>query len=209
MKENPVSRIRIRTCVAVLVAAAVLTYAVSSDAIGRSDGPLHNLQFGGGPQFAIAYGLYHPGQSADFGAYVVNNASEPVTLVSASLIPVAGRPAGHLEHLAVAVGHNGVTFARGWPPGIPVTKFRGASLRPGQSNIIFGFNARELGLSYMTAGIRITYRFEGKTSTVTAWSAATACVVRDHLDPRLADVRLADCRRKSEIAKEATERLSN
>jgi hypothetical protein len=204
-----VLRIRVGVRVAALVAAAVVVYQVSGCGTSGSAGPLQNLQSAGGPQFAIAYGLYHPGQSADFAAFVVNTGSGPVTLMSASLVPIPGHPAGRLVHLGVAVGHNAVAFARGWPPGIPVTKFRGASLRPGQSNIIFGFNALDLGRTYMAAGIRITYRFDDQIGTVTAWSAATACVISAHADSALANSRLADCRRLSEVAQKATERLSN
>jgi hypothetical protein len=197
-------RVRAGVGVGALVAAAVVVYQLPGCGTGGSDGPLQNLQSAGGPQFAIAYGLYHPGQSADFAAFVVNTGSGPVTLISASLVPIPGRPAGRLVHLGVAVGHNAVAFARGWPPGIPVTPFRGASLRSGQSNIIFGFSARDPGRTYMAVGITITYSYNGQTSTVTAWSAATACVVST-----FTDASLAGCRRQSLIAKKATARLAN
>jgi hypothetical protein len=193
----------------VLIVAAVMACQLTGCGSGGSVGPLQNLQYDGGPQFAIAYGLLHPGQSADVAAFVVNTGSGPVTLISASLVPIPGRPSGRLVHLAVAVGHNGVAFARDWPPGIAVTRFRGARLGPGQSNIIFGFRAPDVNGTYMAAGVTITYRYGNRIGAVTAWSAATACVIRAHVDASVANASLANCRRLSQVAKNATQRLAN
>jgi hypothetical protein len=56
----------------------------------------------------------------------------------------------------------------------------------------------------MAAGIAITYSYAGRTGTVTAWSAATACAVGTYSNSSL-----ANCRRQSQAAKKATERLAN
>jgi len=148
-----------------------------------------------------------PGQIADFAAYVVNSGPGPVTLISASLVPIAGHPAGPLVRLALGAHHDGVAAERGWPPGIPIIGFKGARLPKGQSNIIFGFKVPDLGRTYMAAGIRITYRYQGQTYTVTAWSAATACVVSASVF-RGGTGALARCKRQSQIAKNATQQLA-
>ncbi|GEM_PF-2341504 len=46
----------------------------------------------------------------------------------------------------------------------------------GESSVIFGFAGTRAGEDYMTAGLRIIYRYHGQLYTVLAWSAAVACV---------------------------------
>lgn len=189
---------------AAILAAVIALSAITGCGLTGSAGPLQNLTTGGQPQFTIAWAAYIPGQTADFAAYVVNSGSGPVTLISASLVPIVGHPAGHLTRLAVGARHDTVAAERGWPPGIPIIPFRSARLPKGQSNIIFGFTVPDVGRTYMAAGITITYRYRGQTYTVTAWSAATACVVSE-----FTNAGGADCARQSEIAKNATQRLAS
>jgi hypothetical protein len=79
---------------------------------------------GGGPSYVCGGGSLqiHPGVSADFTAFVVNPLSRPVTLISASVVPVAAtRPTGRLGHVAVGLTHNIVANFHGWPvPQFPI-----------------------------------------------------------------------------------------
>lgn len=146
-----------------------------------------------------------PGQPAEMTAYLVNSApgQDPVTLVSASLIPISGHPTGRLVGLAVARDHDGVAAARGWPPrGVPFRAFPGALLPRGQSNIIFGFEGAQAGRDYMTAGLKIAYRYHGQLYTVLSWSSAVTCVTPDR------NASMSACERASEVAKRATEQMA-
>ncbi len=57
-----------------------------------SDGPVKNLTEGGQPQFGGAWTAANAGQPGDFTAFVVNTARAPLSVVSASLIPIGGHP---------------------------------------------------------------------------------------------------------------------
>lgn len=137
------------------------------------------------------------GQSADFTTFVVNTAKDTVTLVSAQLIPVPGHRSGQLVYLAVGLRHDGVAAARGWPPGVPIEGFKGTRLPRGQTSVIFGFRARADGAWY-AAGIKITYKYQGTTYQMGAWSASVACVAL--LDSR--------CHHLMHVARRGTEKLA-
>lgn len=53
----------------------------------------------------------------------------------------------------------------------------GARIGPGESRLVFGISGQRLGRSYAVAGLKITYRYEGRSFTAIAWSAALVCVV--------------------------------
>lgn len=120
----------------------------------------------------------HPGEPADFTAFVVNPLKTPVTLVSAALVPVTGtRPTGQLVHVAIATTVNMIAADSGWPPPrFPIRELRGARIGHGQANIVFAFTGRVPGTNYSAAGLRIRYRYQGQGYSVIAWSAAVACV---------------------------------
>jgi hypothetical protein len=196
-------RSRIRAiCVPVMAAWLILVAMTGCGLLGSHSGPLQTLTDGGQPSFGVGWGLDRPGQSADFTAFVFNHSHEPVTLVSATLIPIPGHPAGQLVHEAVALHHDGVAAAGGWPPGVPTTSFKGARLPYGQSNIIFGFRGARAGHDYMAAGLRITYRYHGKLYTTPAWSAAVACVTRDLNES------MTPCKRTAQAANQATQKIA-
>jgi hypothetical protein len=156
----------------------------------------------GQPNFAVIWSLAHPGQSDAMTAFVVNDGPGSVTLVSASLIPISGHPAGRLIHLAIS--RDGAAGARGWPPpGTPITPFTGAQIPVGQSNIIFGVEGPVAGRAYLTAGLNVVYRYWGRLYTTTAWSASTDCV--ENVFTNTEDTRCDDL---SEIARHATEKLA-
>jgi hypothetical protein len=173
------SRSTRRRYVAVAVAAGLTGLCGCG---GSSDGPLMGLAQGGQP-IVDAGGLpVTPGQSADFTAFVVNKTHTPVTLMSASVIPVGGSPGypiGHLIHLAVSLDKSFPGADRGWPPsgGIKWEPLRGAKVGFGQADIIFGISGKALFRNYVVAGLRITYLFQGQSYSVTAWSVGVACVI--------------------------------
>jgi hypothetical protein len=96
----------------------------------------------------------HPGESADFTAFVVNPLTTPVTLISATVVPVTGtRPTGQLVHLGISEDNGMVAAADGWPLTVPpIRKLVGARIGHGQSNIIFGWPALSPVLSGMSLG---------------------------------------------------------
>lgn len=151
-----------------------------------SVGPLQSLS-SGGPLQSLSKDGQHvvdaggsevtPGESADTTAVVVNDAAAPVTLVSASLLPVSGHPVGHLTGAAVVVGNNFLGGGHGWPPDVPVRPFTGAILHHGRNHIVLGMSGPAAGRVYVAAGLKITYRYRGALSTMTAWAVVSACVV--------------------------------
>jgi hypothetical protein len=166
---------RIRLCSAMMVLIASLASACDSRSGG---GPLTTLLSGGQPVFAVAAISTLPGQAADMTASGSNSAPGQVTLVSATLMPVAGQPAGRLSHVAVGTLRGYVAAARGRPPGVTVRPLPGAVLPQGQSNIIFGFAGNHDGGVYITTGLKVVYRYHGQIFTVDALSAAANCVVK-------------------------------
>jgi hypothetical protein len=151
-----------------------------------SGGPLQTLMFGGQPSVDLGGLEVHPGQSADFTAFVVNPLNSPVTLLSATVVPVTGtRPTGRLVHLGIGEGNGMIASAAGWPvPAFTMRQFAGARIGHGQSNIIFGMTGWTVGTNYTAAGLKIRYRYQGQVYSVIAWSAAVACVARIFTGPR-------------------------
>jgi hypothetical protein len=185
------------------LAVALVLLAPAGCGSGQSGGPLGNVTQGGQPNFAVSGGTTSPGQSNDATVYLVNSAQDPVTLVSASLIPIKGHPAGRLVLLKVSAKGQGVS-ARGWPiPSISARPFRRARLHHGESAIIFGFAGTRAGQDYMTAGLRVVYRYHGQLYTVLAWSASVACVSSNW---RTGDV--TACNREGDVVRRATEQLA-
>lgn len=145
-----------------------------------SPGPLQTLTLGGQPTVDGASLEVHPGVPAVFTAFVFNPLNTPVTLLSASVVPVTGlRPTGQLVHVAIATTNGMIAAAHGWPqPQFPIRKLPGARIGHGQSNIIFAIIGRVSRTNYSAAGLKISYRYEGQTYSVVAWSAAVACVTK-------------------------------
>jgi hypothetical protein len=188
--------------VSVMAASLVLVAMTGCGLLGAHSGPLQTLAAGGQPDFGVGWALDGPGQSADFTAFVFNHTHSPVTLVSARLIPIPGRPGGRLVHEAVALHHDGISGAGGWPPRIPMEPFRGARLPYGQSNIVFGLEGARAGRDYLAAGLRITYRYHGKLYTTPAWAASADCVTRDLNES------MTPCERAGQTANQATQKLA-
>lgn len=161
------------------VVAVVAVGLVGGCGAGQQ-GPLRPVMVAGGSRPVVVAGgsLVTPGQPAVATAYVDNHSAVPVTLVSASVITVPGFPAGRLRHVAVAVAHNSVQGGHGWPPsGVALRPLRGARLGRGETGIVLGISGPRAGRDYVVAGLRITYRYEGKLYSMSAWVATVACVV--------------------------------
>src|ERR1022692_3785325 len=185
------------------LAVAFVLLTVAACGSGKAGGPLRTVTAGAQPGFAVESGLTSPDLSVDATAYVVNSAPDPVTLVSASLIPIPGHQAGRLVLLRFSADGDG-GGGRGWPvPGLSAGPFRGARVRHGESSVIFGFAGTRPGVNYMTAGLRTVYRYHGRLYTGIAWSAAAACVSPDW---RTGD--LAACGRAEDVVRRATEHLA-
>ncbi|MGO8958965.1 MAG: hypothetical protein ACLQFR_16575 [Streptosporangiaceae bacterium] len=139
-------------------------------------GPLQSFNVKGQPIVTDASFQVMPGQPVDATTYVINSSRDPVTLVSASVVPVSGFPTATLSHLAVDTTLHLIGAGRNWPPPVPVRPFAGAKLSHGESRITFAITGRRTGVSYATAGLKITYTYHGQVYSVTAWSAVLACV---------------------------------
>lgn len=168
------------TTVLALACAIAVAGSLISGCVTVPAGPLQTLTEQGQPVVGAGGVPVAPGQPVDGTALVVNTSRQPVTLVSASVVPVPGYRAGLLVHLGVDASVDIVTPGINWPPGVPVTRFSGAKLPAGESRIIFGFTGNQAGRNYAAAGIRITYTYQGRDLTVTAWSGIMACVTRSH-----------------------------
>jgi hypothetical protein len=161
------------------LAAAVITLGLLSSACSSSAaaGPVQALSQGGQPTVDGGSVQVRPGQSADFTAFVFNPLRSPVTLLSATIVPVTGyAPTGKLAHVAISTTNGMVGADGGWP----ITHFPDRPLGPvghGQHNIVFGITGTAVGY-YYAAGLKIRYRYQGKIYYVTAWSAVIACVAR-------------------------------
>jgi hypothetical protein len=167
---------------------------------GSTAGGLRTLLMHGKP--AVSSGSVTPGQPAEFTAYVDNPAGHPVTLLSASLIPIAGHPAGRLAAVAVSQRRGMIGFARGWPPDSPVVPFSGARIGHGPADVVFAMAGARPGTNYMAAGLSIVYRFRGHRHTLRAYSASVACVSRK------AGGATAACSAAARQARQATQRLA-
>jgi hypothetical protein len=175
-----------RTRWAALAALLIVPGLLAGCSGGDAAGPLQTLMSGGQPTVDGAGVEIHPGESADFTAFVVNSLNSPVTLISASVVPVTGtRPTGQLVHLGISKGHDMAAATNGWPlPNLPTRQLAGARIGHGQSNIIFGITGWMVGTNYTVAGLKVRYRYRGQVYSVVAWSAAVACVARVFTGPR-------------------------
>jgi hypothetical protein len=162
--------------------AAAMTFVamvagISLSGCANGSGPVQSISEQGRPVVDNAGAPVLPGQPVDGTAAIVNTGSQPVTLLSAALVPVPGYRAGVLSHLAVGTTHDMVTPGRGWPPGIPVRPFAGAKIAHGQADVIFGMTGAEVNKDYAVAGIRIMYRANGQDYSVVAWFGLEGCVI--------------------------------
>ena len=141
---------------------------------------MQTLTFAGQPTVDAGSLEVHPGVPADFTAFVFNPLKTPVTLLSASVVPVTGtRPTGRLVHVAIATTNGMIAADSGWPPRrFPIRKLPGARIGHGQANIIFAMIGRVPGTNYSAAGLTIRYRYHGQVYSVIAWTAAVACVTK-------------------------------
>jgi hypothetical protein len=201
-----------RAIVISLVCAALAAVAAFLIILRVTEGgPLTTITLGGKPDFSVDGGFFYPGQAADFGIWVIDTARDPVTLVSASLIPISGHPAGRLAFLAVSLQRGSLLVGgHGLPPihDYPTRPFRGARLRHGYNTVVFGFAGNRIGGFDMVAGLRITYRYHGQLYTMSAWSASTACVIRNGRLGSWKGGSRNPCMRAENIDRRATERLA-
>jgi hypothetical protein len=170
----------------------------------RSDDYLRSLTAGGRPVVTGGVVAVSPGQPADATAYIFNPSRLPATIISATLVKVAGYLAGQLSHVAVDANRNYIGAGRGWPPGVAILPLGSARIPHGQSGIVFGITGELIGRHYVAAGLRITYRSAGNhVGTFIAWSSIVACVMKPgviHLSH--------SCTKTGQRAETATERMA-
>lgn len=171
----PLRAARSVAAIALAVVCAAGASVLAGCGAGQA-GPLRTVASDGQPIIGVGTLSLEPGQSADTTAYVTNSSDAPVTLVSASVVPVPGFAAGRLTHLAIATGRGAPGIILGWPPGVPVGPFAGATLRHGESKLVFAISGQRVGVDYAAAGIAVVYRYQGRVYRMTAWSGDLACV---------------------------------
>lgn len=162
-----------------LALSAVPGWLAGCSGSGPGNGPLQALSAGGQPIVDGAQVDVHPGRPADFTAFVFNPLTSPVTLVSASVVPVPGSsPTARLVHTGIATTRGFAGSDDGWPPPhVAIRPLAGGQIGHGQSDILFGIVGDTAGRGYSVAGLKIRYRYQGQTYDVFAPSAAVACVV--------------------------------
>jgi hypothetical protein len=175
-----------------LLAAAIATWVVFRPG---GAGPLRTLTSGGQPLVNEAGGRARPGRNITATAYVFNSSHDPVTLLSATAVPVPGQRAGHLAHVAVDTSKDVIGSGRGWPPGVPVRPLPGSRQGYGQTGIVFGITGSGPGF-WVVAGLRLTYRWHGRVYSVIAWSVNDACIG------------IRDCDRRGRLAQLRTQKLA-
>jgi hypothetical protein len=175
----------------ILAAVAAVTVIATQSPAGANV-----INNGGG----LFYGgnVTPPGLVADFPMEVENTDSAPVTLESATLVPLPGYPIPRLVHLGVLVEHQGLlTSAVGWPvwkahspsstwqlrqlPGYVVLPWK---IRQGDRQrfgplpdmIEYGVLGAKSDTDYWVAGLRITYKLGANTYTQTLYDGAANCV---------------------------------
>jgi hypothetical protein len=160
-----------RRAVGLVCAILVLVIAVRACGGGNDGNGGFQLNQPGG---LVGSGYYTgPGVPADFSGFV-GASSAPVTLLSATLLPIPGFPVPRLVHLGVyqIKKHGDITLANYWPPQIlfdiagppyvvPVSAFRGYRLSAGRHPLLlifYSFVGTRPGVAYFAAGLRITYQ---------------------------------------------------
>ena len=124
-----------------------------------------------------------------FDVFVVNSSDHPLTITSANIIAVPGHPAPTLMHVGLERGKNLVGVQDQWPPsGVPVKDLIDSSLPPGRSAIAVAVTGRDVGITYATAGVVLSYRDGKDSANGPAWGGAVTCVVdNDHAARRCGD----------------------
>jgi hypothetical protein len=198
-----------RTAIVISLACMALTAVAAVFVILRvtEGGPLRGEMLGGQPDFSVEGGMTSPGQVTDFGIWVFNTAHDPLTLVSASLIPVRGHPTARLAVLKVDLRSGGLIVG-GRGSGVPTAPFRGARLHRGRNEILFGVAGDRIGGFYMVAGLYVTYRYHGQLYTMNAWSATTLCVVGNRQGASWTDAAGRRCTQAENIDQHATEQMA-
>jgi hypothetical protein len=173
----------------------VITVAITLVLVRHAVGGAGVLTNGGG----VSYGgtTTPPGLVVDFPLYVENTGSVPVTLESATLVPVPGFPAPRLVHLGVLAEHNNLlSSALGWPVWKAMSpssgtwqlrSFRGyvvlpwatrqrRHLGPMPDMVEYGILGTRVNTDYWAAGLRITYLMGGSTYTQTLYQGGADCI---------------------------------
>jgi hypothetical protein len=122
---------------ACVVIAVVITLLVQRS--GSGAGPLSALSRQGQPVIDSSGTPVKPGQEQDATAFVFNSAHDPVTLLSASMVPVRHQPAAKLAHAAVYRNHGyDAGGASSWPPqDSRIRPLHGTAIEHGQAGILF------------------------------------------------------------------------
>lgn len=178
------------TSLARLAALAVVLAAVTACSAGNGGRPLTN---GGG--LSLGEAATEPGQITDFPVMVENTGSNPVTLMSVQLIALPGYPAPKIVRTGVLAEHRELmTSDHGWPihrmPPLQgtwrTTPVRGFVVQPWTQArkrgplpdmIEVGVVGSKPGVSYLMAGLLVTYLLGGRTYTQSIFTGGDACVV--------------------------------
>jgi hypothetical protein len=182
-----------------LVLAVAVAVAVASTGDDRSQ-PLTN----GSPRGKTYDGgiVIRPGQVADFPVVVENTGPAPVTLMKARLIPLPGSREPRLVHVGVLREHYDLlTAARGWPIAkdqaldsqsapswameplhgyvvLPWSTRKRRRLGPLPDMIEYGVLGSRADTEYAVAGLRVTYRLNGKSYTQDLYAGGEDCILK-------------------------------
>jgi hypothetical protein len=169
---------RVRRCLLALIAVIVVLAGAVGCGSSQPAGPVQMTMIGGQPAYDFGGGVVSPGQTEDGEADVVNSGHDPVTITAVTVIDLPGWQPGDLLRVAIATTGAGVAGARGWPPPVPEKAAIGGTLPHGLNQITYGIAGNRVGQYYAIAGVKITYRYQGSTYSMLAWTALVACVAK-------------------------------
>ena len=168
-----------------IAAAAILLVGGAVGCSGSSaSGPA--IQPGAASMSGLAL---NPATLGVFTAYITATDAQPIMLEKITLLPLPGFRLPHLENAALLEGGTYSARTLTWPPsGAHVRPLAGAVVWPAARQggappeVIYALSADGLG-AYATAGLRLEYRFGGRTAYVVIRDAVFLWYFARHLSP--------------------------
>lgn len=188
-----------------LSAAAVAVAALAGINSPKSVGPLYLTN--GSREVTATTGVALNGVSGQVVtiAMPISAGHDTIVLESATLLPLPGYPTPQLTDLGVYRGQmQGPSATPDWPPRdtnpaepsrysgpLPVAPINGFKVGPTSSTqgapssyfIYFGVTGQQVGVNYVTAGLRVVYRIGGEQYETNLYQMGEVCVRSSLQDP--------------------------
>jgi hypothetical protein len=165
-------------------AVAVLLACGLAACAGTSDGPV--IQRGEAAMSGLAV---NPGTLGVFSASITASHPRTITLERITLLPLPGFRLPHLAHDGLLGTADYPARTLTWPPpGLKVRQLSGAAVWPAVRDgkpppqVVYALSASGLG-GYATAGMKVDYRFAGRTYSAVIRDAVFLWYFPRHLSP--------------------------